>query len=116
MNPAQQVSPGLRRISIGLLLLCLAACLPASAQLLPSDPDPLARIREAAKSNVQACSATGETLCEQVAPKILGNAQGDSLKRFYEITKLSCRKVVALQVRGQLAVAADNGGVKRMHE
>jgi hypothetical protein len=37
-------------------------------------------------------------------------------KRFYEITKLSRRKVVALQVRGQLAVAADNGGVKRMHE
>jgi hypothetical protein len=78
MNPDQQVSPGLRRISIGLLLLCLAACLPASAQLLPSDPDPLARIREAAKSNVQACSATGETLCEQVAPKIIANAQSDS--------------------------------------
>jgi hypothetical protein len=27
---------------------------------------------------VQACSATGETLCEQVAPKIIANAQGDS--------------------------------------
>ncbi len=27
---------------------------------------------------MQACSATGETLCEQVAPKIIANAQGDS--------------------------------------
>src|ERR1700693_6383756 len=63
------------QLCIGLLFAC---ALPALAQLSPSDPDPLARIREAAKSNVQACSATGETLCEQVAPKILGNAQGDS--------------------------------------
>ncbi len=61
-----------------LLLIFLAACLPAGAQLSPTEPDPLARIREAAKTNVQACSATGETLCEQVAPKIIANAQGDS--------------------------------------
>ncbi len=54
------------------------ACLPAAAQLSPSQPDPLARIREAAQGNTQACSATGETLCEQVAPKIIANAQGDS--------------------------------------
>lgn len=53
-------------------------CLPVKAQLAPSEPDPLARIRDAAKSNVMACSATGETLCEQVAPKIIANAQGDS--------------------------------------
>jgi Zn-dependent M28 family amino/carboxypeptidase len=50
----------------------------ASAQLPGAQPDPLARIREAAKTNVQACSATGETLCEQVAPKIIANAQGES--------------------------------------
>ncbi len=50
----------------------------ASAQLPGTQPDPLARIREAAKTNVQACSATGETLCEQVAPKIIANAQGES--------------------------------------
>jgi peptidase M28-like protein len=58
--------------------LLIAGAIPALAQLSPSEPDPLARIREAAKTNVQACSATGETLCEQVAPKIIANAQGDS--------------------------------------
>src|SRR5271169_2953039 len=52
--------------------------IPAAAQLPGADPDPLSRIREAAKTNVQACSATGETLCEQVAPKIIANAQGES--------------------------------------
>jgi carboxypeptidase Q len=61
-----------------LLGLFLAACLPAMAQFAPSEPDPLTRIRDAAKSNAVACSATGETLCEQVAPKIIANAQGDS--------------------------------------
>jgi carboxypeptidase Q len=62
-----------------LLPLCLlASVVSGSAQLQPVEPDPLARIRDAAKNNVQACSATGETLCEQVAPKIIANAQGDS--------------------------------------
>jgi Peptidase family M28 len=68
----------LSRITLGLLAISLAACVPAAAQLSPAEPDPLARIRDAAKTNVQACSATGETLCEQVAPKIIANAQGDS--------------------------------------
>ena len=58
--------------------LTFAAAFPAFAQLSPSEPDPLARIRDAAKSNVEACSATGETLCEQVAPKIIANALGES--------------------------------------
>jgi hypothetical protein len=66
------------RIIGGLVLLLLGICLPAMAQLAPSEPDPLARIRDAAKNNAQACSATGETLCEQVAPKIVANAEGDS--------------------------------------
>ena len=61
-----------------LLLIILAACIPAQAQLPGAQTDPLARIREAAKGNTQACSATGETLCEQVAPKIIANAEGDS--------------------------------------
>src|ERR1700693_3153292 len=68
----------LNKLSPGLLAIFLAACVPAAAQLSPAEPDPLARIRDAAKTNVQACSATGETLCEQVAPKIIANAQGDS--------------------------------------
>lgn len=68
------------KFSVGLCLaLLFAGAIPALAQLSPSEPDPLARIRDAAKSNVQACSATGETLCEQVAPKLVANAEGDSL-------------------------------------
>jgi len=55
----------------------LVNTIPAAAQLSPSQPDPLARIR-AAGSNTPACSATGESLCEQVAPKIIANAQGES--------------------------------------
>lgn len=62
----------------GLLAAFLIACVPTHAQLSPSEPDPLARIRDAAKLNAPACSATGETLCEQVAPKIIANAQGES--------------------------------------
>jgi carboxypeptidase Q len=61
-----------------LAALLVAGVLPALAQLSPSEPDPLARIRDAAKTNVQVCSATGETLCEQVAPKIIENALGES--------------------------------------
>jgi hypothetical protein len=67
------------KFSVGLsAALLFASAIPALAQLSPSEPDPLARIRDAAKSNVQACSVTGEALCEQVAPKIIANAQGDS--------------------------------------
>jgi hypothetical protein len=67
------------RFSAGwFVVLVFAGAIPALAQLSPPEPDPLARIRDAAKSNIVACSATGETLCEQVAPKIIANAQGDS--------------------------------------
>ena len=59
-------------------LILLAAFLPAAAQLAPAQPDPLARIRAAAQGNTQACTATGETLCEQVTPKIVENAMGES--------------------------------------
>lgn len=69
----------LSKFSEGLCIaLFFAGALPAMAQLSPAEPDPLARIRDAARTNMQACSATGETLCEQVAPKIMANAQGDS--------------------------------------
>ena len=66
--------------------------LPALAQLAPAEPDPLERIRDAAKSNVLACSATGETLCEQVAPKIVANAEqhsalADNLRRLADAVK-----------------------------
>lgn len=71
MRPAQY-------LPTWLAVLFLAGVLPATAQLPGAQTDPLARIREAAKTNVQACSATGETLCEQAAPIIIANAQGDS--------------------------------------
>jgi acetylornithine deacetylase/succinyl-diaminopimelate desuccinylase-like protein len=58
--------------------LFLFNAIPAAAQLSPSQPDPLAGIRAAAQSNTPACSATGESLCEQTAPKIIANAQGES--------------------------------------
>ena len=58
--------------------LFLIGTIPAAAQLPSPQPDPLARINAAASSNPPACSATGESLCEQVAPKIIANAQGDS--------------------------------------
>jgi hypothetical protein len=87
----------LAKFSVGLWAAVLfASALPALAQLSPSEPDPLARIRDAAKSNVQACSATGESLCEQVAPKIVANAEGDSpladnLKRLIDGVKWQAR-------------------------
>jgi hypothetical protein len=68
----------LKRLLPALLTIFLFACIPSAAQLTPAEPDPLARIRDAASANVQVCSATGETLCEQVAPKIIANAEGDS--------------------------------------
>jgi len=70
--------PPIRSSPSWLSILILAASLPAVAQLSGPQSDPLARIRKAAKTDVQACSVTGETLCEQVAPKIIANAQGDS--------------------------------------
>src|ERR1700730_11589618 len=72
----------MRRNKIFVALLPLSfftACLPVAAQAPSAQaPDPLARIHAEAQGNAQACSATGETLCEQVAPKIIANAQGES--------------------------------------
>jgi carboxypeptidase Q len=56
----------------------LAGALPCAAQLPGAQSDPLSRIREAAKTNVEACSATGESLCAQVAPKLIQSAMGES--------------------------------------
>ena len=67
-----------KRIYLVLLPLLVAAPLRVSAQLSNAESDPLARIRAAAQANTQACSATGESLCEQVAPTIIANAMGES--------------------------------------
>ncbi len=67
------------KICVAILPLSfLIAFLPAVAQSPSAQPDPLARIRAAAQGNAPACSATGENLCEQVAPKIIENAMGES--------------------------------------
>jgi carboxypeptidase Q len=63
---------------LGALLFTAAAAIPVAAQLPAAEPDPLARIREAAKNNTEACSVSGDSLCEQVAPKIIASAEGDS--------------------------------------
>src|SRR6266576_4440463 len=61
-----------------LIVLFLISPIPVAAQLPAARPDPLARIRDAAQGGAQACSATGDSLCEQIAPKIIANAQGES--------------------------------------
>jgi len=107
----------MRRIRIFPVLLpvVLAACLPAAAQLSSAPPDPLARIRAAAKGNTEACSATGETLCEQVAPKIIANAQGDSplsenLRRLNdELKGVAGREAEARAVSWAVAAFRDAG-------
>lgn len=78
MRYLNRIAMRICKISPGTLALLLFACFPACAQLSSTAPDPLTRIRDAAASNVQACSASGETLCEQVAPKIIENAMGES--------------------------------------
>ncbi len=79
MRRGNSIGVSLRLIRIlGALLFMAAAAIPAAAQLPASEPDPLARIRAAAKDTPQACSVSGDTLCEQVAPKIIANAQGES--------------------------------------
>jgi carboxypeptidase Q len=72
---------GRSHITLWLALLALvlaASALPAGAQLSQGELDPLARIRAAARAHPEACSASGETLCEEVAPKIIANAMGES--------------------------------------
>jgi hypothetical protein len=59
-----------------LALLCFLACIPALAQTVPPEPDPLARIR--AQAPEQACSDAEPTLCAEAAPKIIANAMGAS--------------------------------------
>jgi hypothetical protein len=95
--------------------LFLVSSIPAAAQLSPQ-PDPLARIREAG-TNTPACSATGESLCEQVAPKIIANAQGDSplpenLRRLqYEIGGGASGSPVAARTVAWGIAAFRNAGV-----
>ncbi len=62
------------------MILCagLVAALPARAQLAPSEPDPLARMRAAATANSEACSAAEISACAQANPKIVSAALASS--------------------------------------
>src|SRR5713226_7948778 len=65
-----------KSVFLAFLLLCLfVPLLPASAQLPPAKPDPLARMQAAAGVG---CSADAKSLCDEAAPKIIANALGPS--------------------------------------
>ncbi len=53
------------------------AVLSATAQISP-EPDPLARMRQAAAANTQTCSESEISACAQAAPKIIASAMGAS--------------------------------------
>ena len=57
-------------------ILLAGSALTAAAQLSPSQPDPLARMREAA--GAQACSTDDSSACAAAAPKIISSALGAS--------------------------------------
>jgi carboxypeptidase Q len=62
-------------------VLCfMGTLLPVSAQTLPPQQDPLKKILAAGQATGQngACSPSGESLCEEAAPKIIANALGPS--------------------------------------
>lgn len=100
-----------------LAALLFAGTLPAAAQLPGAQSDPLSRIREAAKTNVEACSMSGETLCEQVAPKIIQNAMGESplaenLRRLTEVADARAIEIpVAMRVVDWAISAFRDAGV-----
>jgi carboxypeptidase Q len=67
-----------RNISLALFLALLITVAPAAAQISQPEPDPLARIRQAAAANGEACSESEISACAQAAPKIIANALGTS--------------------------------------
>src|SRR5947207_11247711 len=62
----------------GFLAVPFLAAASAGAQISTPEPDPLARMRQAAASNSQACSESELSACAQAAPKIISNALGAS--------------------------------------
>lgn len=67
----------IRLLPLLLLASFYLSAVAASAQISP-EPDPLARMREAAAANNQACSESEISACAQAAPKIIANAMGAS--------------------------------------
>ncbi len=69
--------PALLRVGLALAGL-LALGWPVAAQLPSSQPDPLARMREAAATTQQACTTDDSSACAAAAPKIISSALGAS--------------------------------------
>jgi carboxypeptidase Q len=67
-----------RNFSLGFLAAWFLVAASATAQLSAPEPDPLARMREAAAANSQTCSESELSACAQAAPKIIANALGAS--------------------------------------
>jgi carboxypeptidase Q len=67
-----------RSTVFGLLATLFLAAASAAAQISPPEPDPLARMRQAAAANSQTCSESELSACAQAAPKIISNALGAS--------------------------------------
>jgi carboxypeptidase Q len=67
-----------RNVSLGFLAGCFLVAASATAQLSAPEPDPLARMREAAAANSQTCSESELSACAQAAPRIIANALGAS--------------------------------------
>ena len=67
-----------RNFSLGFLAAWFLVAASAAAQLSAPEPDPLARMRQAAAANSQTCSESELSACAQAAPKIIANALGAS--------------------------------------
>ena len=65
-------------LSLGFITAWFLLASSAAAQLSVPEPDPLARMREAAAANSQTCSESELSACAQAAPKIIANALGAS--------------------------------------
>jgi carboxypeptidase Q len=67
-----------RNVSLGFFAGWFLVAASATAQLSAPEPDPLARMREAAAANSQTCSESELSACAQAAPRIIANALGAS--------------------------------------
>jgi carboxypeptidase Q len=105
-----------RNISLGFLAVLFVAAVSAAAQISAPEPDPLARMRQAAAANAQACSESELSACAQAAPKIIANALGasplaENLRRLTDEIggRLSGSPAMARAVEWAVAVFRDAG-------
>ena len=95
----------------------IALAIPASAQLQPQDPDPLARMRAAAASQAKACTVKEPSACAEATPKIVANALA-SPQLQENLTRLSGSGDKAVgedQLAGWTETAFRNAGVDEVH-